>query len=281
MPLNRLGDYLSQAVWNQNVEALEAAARLNVGRGILSGCAVTVDSGLAVEVSEGVLHGAGCAVSITAPLTYTLPASGTFSLWFNASTSALSHSADATDPGEPMICLGRIVTGASTITAISTQGRIGLLRQDGEDLILGDNKIVMNATTGAVAVAGGLESNGLTNLTARVSNPVNVQTLTSNLTLDDTSPNIQVLTPSGGTRSVILPDITDWGTEYTFHNVSATNSLLVRNHADTTTLATVAPASSEMIVPSVSPSGGTTPDFVRAVASSTTTPTEGEGTPTP
>lgn len=283
MPLNRLGDYLSQQIWNQNVEALEAAAAENIGRGILSGCELSAGTGLNVIVGTGVLHGGGSAVKINPSMSYLMPASGTYSLWFNCSTKALTHVSGSADPGEPLVCLGRVTTDSSSITLITAEGKVAVMRFENGGYSVNDGKLFLGGdgsfvATGEVSAEKGLQvDGGILNINKRVSLPVNIQTISSTLALDSEAPNIQVLTPTGADRKVLLPNISDWGTEYKFHNASATYSLIVRDHADTTTIGTIAKETSKIITPTVTAGGGSTPSFaVAEEAAPETTPEEPE-----
>lgn len=82
----------------------------------------------------------------------------------------------------------------------------------------------------------------------------NTQTLSGTLTLNDASFPIQNLTPSGATRTVLLPPEAATNHVFFFRNVSGTQNLVIKDDSNTTTFATILPGGSMAI----SPIAGTT-----------------------
>jgi hypothetical protein len=266
MPLSRLGDYLSQSSWNANLTKIEAAGANNIGRGILTGCALSAGTGLVLNVAGGVVHASGAALIVNST-TYTLPASGTFYVWIEGDSGVISHSVSGTDPGNPMVCLGQVTTGASTISSVSETGRVMLLRFESGAYKIGNGGIVLNpngelTTSGAAEIGGqlvaaaGAVMHGVTEI--HHAKPVpNTQTLTENLTLTGTSKSIQALTASGANRTVFLPATTAYGDKFLIMNVGSSNNIIIRDSDDTTTIATLTPGQSfESIVLPQSGGGG-------------------------
>lgn len=277
MPLNRLGDYLSQTLWNQNVDKQEALTNNCVGRGVVSGVALSAGSGLVLNVGAGVVVGDGAALNV-ASQTYTVPASGTYQIQIDTSTNTISHQATLSDPGGTIVVLGRVVTGTSTITSVNETGRRFVMRSTAPGVYkFGDDQIVIDPSVG-IEVAGEMRSQtalvegtaqlqGTVTFSQHVALPVNTETISADKTLTVTSPNVQVLTASGANRKVILPASPGWGSNFRIINAGASNSLLVRNPADTTTITTIAPGEGYEYYPASPSGGGSSPEWrdVRAL----------------
>lgn len=141
----RATNNLSLAQLNEPLDALELQAQYQFGRGILYGLTISDGGGLTLSVAAGVMIGLKC-VSIAAS-SLLLAAASTLWVWIDEEGD-LQTTASFADPGGTNVCLGKVVTGASTISSIdvtSSSGRMSLFRWTsftgfniGESLIAGD-----------------------------------------------------------------------------------------------------------------------------------------------
>lgn len=153
MGLNRLGSYLSQQLWNENVDRLERLAGTTQGRGVLQGLELAAGTGLEVTVSAGTLVDGAAAQDVVA-CTVSLPASTSRYVWMNASGVPVLSSSSA-DPGAGTVCLGRVYTDADSVTAVTTEGRTeGARWTDLRRFEIGNSNLVLDSETGRVAVGG-------------------------------------------------------------------------------------------------------------------------------
>lgn len=145
MPYQRPGATLTATLIESWLNSLELIALYGQGRGVLTGLALSDGGGLDVDVSPGTLLGLQ-AVEFGDTLTTTLSPSSTLYLWLDESGTFVT-TATLSDPGGTYVCLGKVVTGGSTITSIDSTGRMSIWRQTtlwtfklGEDLIHADTQ---------------------------------------------------------------------------------------------------------------------------------------------
>lgn len=153
MGLNQLGDYLNQALWNENVASLEAAFDKTVGRGVLKGCALTDGGGLVLNIGAGTVAGAGAALVVESQA-FTVPDDATVQIQIDASTGTITSQAGLSDPGAPLVVLGRVTAASGALTVIAETGRVWLLRTDPSEpgvYRLGSDAVVIDPSTGITA----------------------------------------------------------------------------------------------------------------------------------
>ncbi len=141
------GANFSVAYFNSLLDALDRIPAHVFGRGVVSGHAVAAGTGLSVEVGAGVLCG-GIVAALDAA-SATVPASSTVYLWRDVDGSFVT-SATLVDPGGTAICLGRVTTDGSGVTAVTTEGRMEGLRSPGlHDRRIGELRIdLLNGRVG-------------------------------------------------------------------------------------------------------------------------------------
>lgn len=120
--------------WNSLIDALETFGVTLIGRGIVSGLVLSISSGLTVAISDGVLNSRSV-VSLTGITSFVCAPSVTQYLWIDESGTVTSTST-TTYPGGNVVCLGKVVTGASTITSITEHNRewIGVPLQSAQQI---------------------------------------------------------------------------------------------------------------------------------------------------
>lgn len=112
-------------LYNALLDSLETIANLQGGRGVLSGLALSAGSGLTLNYAAGTIL-AEKATDLVAG-SASLPASSTVYVWIDEG-GAITTTGSFADPGGTNVCLGKVTTDATTITAVTTEGRMALLR---------------------------------------------------------------------------------------------------------------------------------------------------------
>lgn len=127
MALPRLdvsGNDFTVTKWNTLISSLESVLTEVVGKGVVSGLDLSIGTGLEVNVSNGVTSVLSYN-TLTSLSPVTMPASSTRYIWVSE-TGTLSLTTTSTDPGGNLVCLGKAISGASTITSVSLDGRMQL-----------------------------------------------------------------------------------------------------------------------------------------------------------
>jgi hypothetical protein len=124
---------------DQHSENIELQNARQHGRGILEGLALSAGAGLELQVSAGTMIGS--IVKEHGALTQELTASSTLYIWLSED-GAISTTADATDPGGTLVCLGKAVTSGVAITSLTTEGRMELSRWESARLYQIGNSVV-------------------------------------------------------------------------------------------------------------------------------------------
>lgn len=151
MGLHRLGNYLSQQIWNDNAAAIERFASAVGGRGVASGLELSAGDGLQVEVSAGLVVTGGSARQ-TALIYATVPPSNSKYVWVDEE-GTIAFSDSASDLGGSNVCLGRVFSDADSITSVTTEGRCEIARWTSlRTYSLGQNLLVLDTETGRVGI---------------------------------------------------------------------------------------------------------------------------------
>lgn len=250
---NRLtdGSVISEAEWDENIDSLELEGYQVHGRGVVTGLVLSIGSGLVVNISAGVANILR-AKSISST-SYTMPPSVTRYLWIDLA-GAVTPSATSAYPGGQVVCLGKAISGVSTISSVSEDNRDEIARMVSRGSYeIGKSNVYVDYLNGYVGVnktpTQAFDVSGAAKFDAIVQGPAlvhvpNQQTLSADLTLTSTSARVQELTPSGADRKVILPSGTPTlGDRFEIWNKAASSgyNLLVRDAADATTLYTMKP----------------------------------------
>lgn len=217
----RATNNLTLAQLNEPLDALELQAQKQFGRGILSGLTISDGGGLTLSIAAGALMGLKC-VSIAAT-SLLLAAASTLWVWIDEEGD-LQTTASFSDPGGTNVCLGKVITGASTISSIdvsSSSGRMSLFRWTsftgfniGESLIAGD--IGAGTLKFLTAQAQVMKGNGQSPAYGRAAV---VFPSDANYTTSATERECRTLSVTGtisATRNVVL-DLTD-GAEHVVYN---------------------------------------------------------------
>lgn len=123
----------SKAAYNRNLAALERMHGYGLGHGILSGLVPSAGSGLTLNITAGVMNSGAKVVNFDA-LTATMDDNVTRYVWLNEGTynsstgyyvPTVTLSATNTDPGSGNVCIGKVTTLASSITAVDTTSSTG------------------------------------------------------------------------------------------------------------------------------------------------------------
>lgn len=159
MGLNRLGNYLSQQIWNENIDRLETLASLSTGRGILSGLQLLMGEDLTLTITGGVMSN-GTTAQIIAGFSVEAPASASKYVWL-AADGSVTYSSTTEDISGGNVCLGRVYTNEDSITSVSSEGRMALARwKSTHEYEIGNSALVINTQESAVGI-GGEAVNGL------------------------------------------------------------------------------------------------------------------------
>lgn len=135
---------------NANLDAIEGAAEVAIGRGVLEGLLLTDGGGLVLDISAGAIHGR-CRNDFEA-FDFTLTDDETNYIWIDED-GTITESAASTDPGGYVVCLGRVTTAAGAITLIENTGRMSLYRQTAaREFELGDELLVVRMLTGRIGI---------------------------------------------------------------------------------------------------------------------------------
>lgn len=155
MAYDRPSSTLSSDLIENWLSALELLGTFGIGRGVLDGLALSDGGGLVLNVSAGTLFGTS-AVEFEDATTVALTGSVTRYIWRDESGN-FTQTTTIADPGGTYVCLGKVVTGVSSITSISTTGRMSCWRntalrvwQLGQGLIYADqetNRVGIRQTT--------------------------------------------------------------------------------------------------------------------------------------
>lgn len=216
----RLGSTLTQTWMNQILADIERLSRYAGGRGVLTGLALSIGTGLEVDIADGVILGEK-ATALTGIGPATLPASVTRYIWINEGGTILLTATDA-DPGGTYACLGRATSGASAITSVEENGRVDLLRYESlREITVGRH--VLFHPKGAVR-----EGHESFTIAAGGSYSINAACCPTNLYAE----------PGGAGCKVILPT-PEFGMVYRVFNSGAAQPIALRNETDTATIATI------------------------------------------
>jgi len=270
----------SSATWipilNQLVSMLGAlASGGGGGYAVMSGCVPVQTTGLNVSIGAGLIlgswvNGYGPLVELLnsgtpvvggfqqlTPAAYTLPDNSTSYLWTtqDPSTGAIGL-ASTTSLGSPpthaLLFVGNITTLSGAVTAIDQSGVVKvtggqLTRQTADTSTPGDappaGMRLLTVTPALNYQWDGSAHKALVDLTKQLPGSVNKQTITTALTLTETSANNQYITASGGNQRVILPDPTTLplGWSIAIFNAGGSNNVLVYEHTNTTQICPLTP----------------------------------------
>lgn len=223
-----------------------------VGLGILNGLEVSAGSGLTVAISSG-------QALISGAMTYpggtkTVNASQATNFVWLLANGNITVETDLTVPAGPCVLLAVVSTSSSAVTQVDYSGRCyfdhGNMYRD----IIGgapdDTPPSVRCFTrcvdfGHVYLSDGDAYHEFVHPSGQVASAVLIKALTSDFNLTLSHPPILRLDGGASDRKVLMPDPTTlpywWQTS--IENLGATNVLNVRDHADTTTLISVATGS--------------------------------------
>jgi hypothetical protein len=147
----RLGKVLTQGIVNAVFDHIETEIALRSGMGVVSGFALTIGTGLSVDIASGVMVGKKIK-SITASSAVGLTPSSTLYIFVDEDGSVLSQ-VSSSSPGGTYVCVGSCVTGVSTVTSVSTDGKILLPRMTGyREYSIGENLLVVDLMNRRVGI---------------------------------------------------------------------------------------------------------------------------------
>ena len=107
--------------WNSMIDSLEALGLQALGRGVLSGLDLSIGTGLEVDISDGTIISKSV-VALSSVPSFTCAPSSTLYLWIDEAGTVTSTTT-VTYPGSGVVCLGRVVTGVSTVTSVDLFNR--------------------------------------------------------------------------------------------------------------------------------------------------------------
>lgn len=146
----RLGKILTAELYASLLDALELGNIHQGGRGILSGLEISAGTGLTLNIAAGVLRGLK-EVTINATAA-AMPAASTVYVWIDEEAT-VTTSPTLADPGGTFVCLGKVVSGGSSISSVSTEGRMALLRMpDLHSLIVGNEALFVDLLNSRVGI---------------------------------------------------------------------------------------------------------------------------------
>lgn len=178
----------SVASWNGLMDALEGVLARVVGRGVLSGLAITAGSGLTLNIAAGTIWANGL-VALDAD-TATCPNNVTRFVWID-SEGLVTFTATSTDIGGEAVCLGQVVTSGGSITSVSDTGRVDLGRFDSlRTYSLGGDIVTVNLLTRAISLQGSAQ--------------LPLRSVSSDITVGAEDYTL-VVNSSAGVRTITLP----------------------------------------------------------------------------
>lgn len=239
MAFPRLGNLLTQSLFNGILDRIERLNRDLVGRGVMSGLVITAGTGLTVNISAG--WAVGVAPTVVAAISASpVPASSTRFVWVDVTTGSVTLTLTSTDPGGELVCLGSVTTSGVAVTSISSIGRVDLPRFVSHRLW----------EVGAGLLQADLDA-GLIKL-GPSEDAAESAVITATRVLTTRSTNIQRIQCASG-QKVLLPNPSDVALGRWFEivndNAGGGASITVRDHTDATTIATVAPEAATRFVP--------------------------------
>lgn len=119
--INVSGTDFTVANYNANLDALEDLGVNGIGRGVVSGLTLSAGGGFSLAIADGSLSSRSF-VELTSIPTYTMPPSVTRYVWIDE-TGAITLTSSTTYPGGNVVCLGKVTTDGSGITAITEDNR--------------------------------------------------------------------------------------------------------------------------------------------------------------
>jgi len=206
---------------------------------------MSAGSGLTINITAGWLIAVAPA-QIAAMNGVVVSASVTRYVWVS-STGSVSFTATSASPGGEVVCLGRMTSDGSGVTAVSNDGRTSLARFTAlRTFEIGNGALVIDTETGEMILGGGLEFASESH------------TLTGTLALTNASAPIQRIQCAAG-QKVLLPDPSTVGLgrviEIVNDNAAAGATITVRDDGDTTTIGTVEAEYARRFIPSFAGTG--------------------------
>lgn len=241
---------------NNLISELRNAALLGCGGiGVATGLVISAGSGLALSVSAGFAMTGDGPLSVGA-LSIVLPDESTRYIWLN-SAGTLTAASTTTAPNATAVYLGRAVTTGGAIAGVDDSG---VVRIAGSQLFrtLADRGApgdVPKSPVMTITQAGSYLFDGAAH---RQTGPTfYAATLTGDITLNERDADVLALTPSGANRKVILPASASYASRRKVLNTAASGgpNLLVRNPADSATVATLTPGQMSIVAPVIGSTG--------------------------
>jgi len=238
------------------------------GHGIVSGLALNTGASLALAVDAGTamigapIQFAGGSIAVPDNTTYVR-------IWLKQD-GTLAYGTSTAPPDATALFLGTVTTASGVITVADGAGRVeikaGTLQRRTADLGAPTDAPPAGMSLVTRTNAGFYRWDGVAH--NPVGTPVNTQTLTGNLTLDQYAAPVQALTPSGANRNVTLPSSPGVADLLRIINKAATGTYnIVVKNPDGSTLVTLTPGQSTPVMYPLVGGANATPKY------STATPT--------
>lgn len=124
--LNKIGTtgIMGSSSYDSNMTALELAGVKCNGLGVISGLVLSAGTGLTLSISSGYL--CGRKVQLINASSHTCPGSATSYVWMD-DDGGVTFSVSPDHPGGSSVCLGKVVTGSSSITTVASDNRMSVL----------------------------------------------------------------------------------------------------------------------------------------------------------
>lgn len=149
--LPRIASVLTAALFNAIPDAVEALAQRMLGKGVLSGFAITPGAGLSVNVAGGYVLGLRVKSIPGATLSGLAPSSELY-VFVDEDGDWDTYLSPA-DPGGTSVCVGRVVTDATSVVSADKTGRVDLPRMSAfRRFEVGDALLAVDLSTGRTEI---------------------------------------------------------------------------------------------------------------------------------
>jgi hypothetical protein len=162
---------LTEADWNENIDALELLGIYVLGRGIISGLGISAGVGLALTVAAGKVN--TLKPASLSGFSYNVPDNQTSYIWMD-NEGTCTATTSTTYPGGNVVCLGKVVAAAGSISSVSTDNRDELVRMESRGVLRIGKDLTIDTLTGAVKHREG--TNAIQGVATLVAGTVTVNT---------------------------------------------------------------------------------------------------------